>query len=114
MEQPEPPVSQDLPEPPVSQDLPEPPVSQDLPDPSTCLSFLSVPSSPSVLNFLPREAPLSPGGPFVGVSRPGSAARVTNQGTRRRWTETMLEWGPRPALEPPPWTDAHPDRPLWI
>ena len=24
---------------------------------------------------------------------------------------TLMEWGPRPEPEPPPWTDAHPDPP---
>ena len=26
-------------------------------------------------------------------------------------TMTLMEWGPRPEPEPPPWTDAHPDPP---
>ena len=32
-------------------------------------------------------------------------------GTQGEGTKTLTEWGPRPAPEPPPWTDAHPDPP---
>ena len=62
----------------------------------------------------------------AGISCPfGAAARVPSlrltarvaalKRSRRRVkrrTKTMVEWGPRPAPEPPPLTDAHPDPPL--
>ncbi|XP_031688647.1 uncharacterized protein LOC116375731 [Oncorhynchus kisutch] len=106
----EPSVSQELSEPSVIQEMPEPSASQELPEPSASQEL----PEPSASQELP-EPPVH-SGPVVWVSSPKSVARIAAL-KRPRWrakrrTKTMVKWSPRPAPEPPPRTDAHPDPPL--
>ncbi|XP_052314142.1 proline-rich protein 36-like isoform X1 [Oncorhynchus keta] len=100
-EPPEPSASQEPPELSVSQAMPEFPFTPELPESPAC------PPLP--------ESPVH-SGPVARVPSPRSAARVAAhkrpRGRLRRRTTTMVKWGPRPAPEPPPRTDAHPDPPL--
>ncbi|KAM9544483.1 uncharacterized protein ACWYII_035825 [Salvelinus alpinus] len=118
---PEPSASQDPPEPSASQDPPEPSASQDPPEPSASQD----PPEPSASQDPPEPAsqdpPLSPVLPLSQVlplsllllfSIGGLTWRVDILRRPRKRGLTMVGWGPRPAPEPPPWTDAHPDPPL--
>ncbi|KAM9518215.1 uncharacterized protein ACWYII_044800 isoform 2-T2 [Salvelinus alpinus] len=90
----EPSVSQELPEPPASQELPEPPASQELP--------LSQEPPLSPKPPLSPELPLSPVGPLIRILDPRSEARVVPLKRPLKRAMTMVEWGLRPAPEPPP------------
>jgi hypothetical protein len=123
-ERPEPPVCPELPEPPVSQELPEPHVSQELPEPPFTPELLEPPFTPVLPEspFTPAlpESPACPvlpespvhSGPALGVPSPRSAERDAAPRAPLKWAKIMVEWSPRPAPEPQPRTDAHPDCPL--
>ncbi|XP_052312969.1 uncharacterized protein LOC118390079 isoform X1 [Oncorhynchus keta] len=85
------PLSPEAPEP-LSPEAPEP-LSPEAPEPLS-------PEAPEPLSLCP-----------VGSLRGVAMVRKPRRRTIRR-TKTMVKWGPRPAPEPPPRTDAHPDPPL--
>ncbi|XP_064882131.1 uncharacterized protein LOC135574620 [Oncorhynchus nerka] len=103
---------------PLSPEAPEP-LSPEAPEPlPLCPEPLPLcpeplPLCPELLPLCPELLPLCPELPLcpVGSLRGVAMVRKPRRRTIRR-TKTMVKWGPRPAPEPPPRTDAHPDPPL--
>ncbi|XP_064876106.1 uncharacterized protein LOC135572317 [Oncorhynchus nerka] len=88
------------------------PLSPEAPEPLPLCPEL-LPLCPELLPLCPELLPLCPELPLcpVGSLRGVAMVRKPRRRTIKR-TKTMLKWGPRPAPEPPPRTDAHPDPPL--